>query len=363
MSEKRYQVFLSSTFIDLKEERQAVLEAILELRHIPAGMEIFPAADSTPWELIKSIVSDSDYYVLIVGGRYGSVDASGLSYTEREYELAVELKPVLPFLHADPGMLPVAKSEIEKKTRKRLEMFRKRVESHHTRKYWNNTAELKAQVIVALTWAFQTHPAIGWVRAEGYNDEELLRRLTNLQERFDAAQSEIATLREQMGEMTNASQYSQGDERVNISSEFVRNSGDGQEEDFSDVVQLSWNEIFFGIGSRLMLGATNDQLTRALEPIILGALTSRPEYDQGLRTRRCFVTPSTLQLIVNQFAALGLVEPQQVPGTGEDLRGRGYSTLENGWRLTAKGRAKYFSAVAVRKDDESVEVIGETGSR
>ena len=69
MSAPRFQIFLSSTFRDLREERQAALEAILELGHFPAGMEAFPAADATPWELIKTVINESDYYVLIVGGK------------------------------------------------------------------------------------------------------------------------------------------------------------------------------------------------------------------------------------------------------------------------------------------------------
>jgi hypothetical protein len=77
--DKRYQVFISSTFIDLKDERQAVLRAILELDHMPAGMELFPAADDSAWQLIKDVIDASDYYVLIIGGRYGSLDETGLS--------------------------------------------------------------------------------------------------------------------------------------------------------------------------------------------------------------------------------------------------------------------------------------------
>jgi hypothetical protein len=85
----RYEIFISSTFRDLKAERQAVLEAILELGHFPAGMEIFPAANATPWTLIETIIKDCDYYVLIIGGMYGSTDETGVSYTEREYDLAL----------------------------------------------------------------------------------------------------------------------------------------------------------------------------------------------------------------------------------------------------------------------------------
>lgn len=108
----RYQIFVSSTFRDLRRERQAVLDAILELGHFPAGMEVFPAANATPWTLIDAIISESDYYVLIVGGIYGNTDEAGLSYTEREYDLACEKGiPILAFLHKDPDAIPFGMSE------------------------------------------------------------------------------------------------------------------------------------------------------------------------------------------------------------------------------------------------------------
>jgi hypothetical protein len=42
---KRYQIFISSTFTDLKEERDEVTQAIMELGHFPYGMEAFPATN------------------------------------------------------------------------------------------------------------------------------------------------------------------------------------------------------------------------------------------------------------------------------------------------------------------------------
>lgn len=90
---KKYQIFISSTFIDLKEERQAAVEAILKKGHIPAGMELFTAGDKSQWEIIKKWIDDSDIYLLILGGRYGSIDeTTGLSYTEMEYNYAIEKK-------------------------------------------------------------------------------------------------------------------------------------------------------------------------------------------------------------------------------------------------------------------------------
>src|ERR1035437_5854351 len=102
--DKRYQVFVSSTYEDLQEERREVMQALLALDCIPTGMELFSAADEDSWSLIERFISECDYYVVIVGGRYGSVAPDGKSYTEMEYDYAVKAGiPVLAFLHKDPG--------------------------------------------------------------------------------------------------------------------------------------------------------------------------------------------------------------------------------------------------------------------
>ncbi|SBS78265.1 conserved hypothetical protein [uncultured Mycobacterium sp.] len=102
---KRYQVFVSSTYKDLTDERAAVIQMILGLDHFPAGMEMFPAANEDQWKLIERVIDESDYYIVVVGGRYGSVDETvGVSFTEREYDYAIATKtPVLGFLHKDPA--------------------------------------------------------------------------------------------------------------------------------------------------------------------------------------------------------------------------------------------------------------------
>ena len=54
--DKRYQIFISSTFSDLKEERNMVMQTIMSLDSIPAGMELFPAMDEEQFEFIKKII-------------------------------------------------------------------------------------------------------------------------------------------------------------------------------------------------------------------------------------------------------------------------------------------------------------------
>ena len=92
MQKRKLQVFVSSTFKDLKVERQTAVQAILEAGHIPAGMELFIAEDASQWDIIKEWIDESDVYMLIIGGRYGSIELeSGKSYTHLEYEYAVSV--------------------------------------------------------------------------------------------------------------------------------------------------------------------------------------------------------------------------------------------------------------------------------
>ena len=164
MRRRRYQVFVSSTFADLVDERQAVLHTLVELGCFPAGMEFFPASSADALTYIKSIVDDSDYYVLIIGGKYGSLTDEGISFTQAEYEYAAEHKYVLVFLHGDPDGLAVRLAELDPDRRARLDAFRKLVESRHVCKYWTTTAELAARVASTLAATFEENPQEGWVR-------------------------------------------------------------------------------------------------------------------------------------------------------------------------------------------------------
>src|SRR5271169_4171714 len=126
--DKRYQVFVSSTYADLKEERRKVIQTVIESNCIPAGMELFPAADEEQLAFIKRVIDDCDYYLLIIGGRYGSVDETGVSYTEQEYDYAVRQGLwVIALLHDNPDEIPLGKSEKDPAARERLQKFREKV--------------------------------------------------------------------------------------------------------------------------------------------------------------------------------------------------------------------------------------------
>ena len=91
--ERKYQIFVSSTYEDLKDERKEVVQAILKCNCIPAGMELWPASSKSQWEIIKSVIDESDYYLLIIAGKYGSEgmddDGKKIGFTEMEFDYAM----------------------------------------------------------------------------------------------------------------------------------------------------------------------------------------------------------------------------------------------------------------------------------
>ena len=129
--ERKHQVFVSSTYKDLIEERQQVIHALLELDCIPAGMELFPATDEDAWSLIKEVIDGCDYYIVTIAGLYGSTNSDGISFTELEYDYAVSInKPIISFLHNDLGSLPSSKTEKTEKKQEKLKKFREKAEKN-----------------------------------------------------------------------------------------------------------------------------------------------------------------------------------------------------------------------------------------
>jgi Domain of unknown function (DUF4062) len=117
---RKLQVFVSSTYSDLIHERQFCVEAILRAGHIPAGMELFSAGSETQLDIIKRWIDESDVYMLLLGGRYGSIEpVSGLSYTEIEYNYAIEIgKPFFAIVLSDDFI----DEKVDKKGRSILEL-------------------------------------------------------------------------------------------------------------------------------------------------------------------------------------------------------------------------------------------------
>jgi len=239
---KRYQIFVSSTYEDLRLERQAVMNALLELDCIPSGMELFPAADNDQWSLIKQVIDDCDYYIAIIGGRYGSVGPDGIGYTEMEYRYAESKgKPIIAFLHENPGKISAEKTDQDDKKRDLLHNFRALAEKKMC-KYWTNPDNLQSQIIVSLNKLFRTHPSIGWVRADQLPDEDANSEILSLRRKIDELESELESVRKIPLEDTK--ELAQGNDLFSIRFLFIANSDKLSSKTYEYQFRASWNELF-----------------------------------------------------------------------------------------------------------------------
>lgn len=168
MSERRYQVFVSSTSMDLHEERRLVIDALLEASYIPVGMELFNAATESVWPVIERLISNCDYYVVIVAGRYGSERPGGKSYTQSEYEYARSIgKPRLAFLYRSPENLPRRLTEPTETGMEKVKRFRDTLQNELLCKLWERGGdELAGKVVSSLNSAVLSDPQPGWVRGD-----------------------------------------------------------------------------------------------------------------------------------------------------------------------------------------------------
>jgi hypothetical protein len=218
--DKRYQVFVSSTYEDLHEERREVMQALLALDCIPTGMELFPAADDDSWTHIQRFIAECDYYVVIVGGRYGSKGHAGKSYTEMEYDRAVEVGlPVLAFLHKDPGIIPANKTEPADDGKAALAAFRKRIENARHAKYWSSSGELAGTVTLSMASIMKIKPRVGWVRADLVPDEGATQELLRLRREIDSLSEELSLTRNRSAP-EGLEDLAQGDDTTNITIDF-----------------------------------------------------------------------------------------------------------------------------------------------
>lgn len=193
MDNRKYQVFISSTYADLVEERKKVLDMLLMADCIPAGMEAFVATDIEQFEVIKKVIDLCDYYVLIIGQRYGSINPqTGVSYTEMEYDYAIEKNiPVLVFARDEQVTLEESKTESDEYKRGKLREFRTKALSNRLCSIWKNTDELVGQIAVSIMTAKQNIKRPGWQRGADYDEASLRREIMRLEKENEKLLKEL----------------------------------------------------------------------------------------------------------------------------------------------------------------------------
>ncbi len=209
--EQWYKVFVSSTYDDLTEERQKVVDTLLKINCIPTGMEYFPSTGEHQWSIIQRTIDQCDYYLLILAGKYGSINKTGiggdkyrgLGYTEMEYLYAIsKSKPIIAFLHGNIASLPSYKTEQNQTTRKRLDKFKSALKEIAEVQFWENPDELCAKVSTSLHSAFIYYPRPG-LAPQLYYEKHFSEEFKSVQDELGNAQAKIRELQREVSILMN----------------------------------------------------------------------------------------------------------------------------------------------------------------
>jgi hypothetical protein len=146
-------IYISSTYADLKKEREAAAQSVRRLEeHQAAAMENYVAADQRPLDKCLRDVKSCDVYVGIFAWRYGFIPQGyDKSITHLEYETARQAGiPRLIFLLDEEAAWPV-KYVDKGKDRQRIERLRRELKNERLVSHFHNELELSALVTAAVS--------------------------------------------------------------------------------------------------------------------------------------------------------------------------------------------------------------------
>jgi len=327
--DKRYQVFVSSTYSDLKSERSAIIQALMQMDCIPAGMELFPAADEEQFEFIKKIIDDCDYYILIIAGRYGSIAPDGASYTEKEYEYARSKGiPVLSFVHGNPDCLEPEKCDRDPATLARLSAFREKVTAGTLAKMWSDPKELPGLVAISLSRSMKTHPAVGWARGDQVSNIQLLNELNETRKRNEELERRLRDI------TPNVAAIAGLDDTVELTGTYHSSSSRNSHE---SKMTLTWGELFATIAPDV-IGQPNELI---MSGVFKDRMNKLYREKKGCAPGDWYVRDQDYQTAKIQLMALNLVDVSMQPTVN------GGSALF--WSLTPLGEATMLQLRTAKK--------------
>lgn len=337
---KKYQVFVSATCDDLREERLRVAEALLSSGCIPVGLDLCPRDSSLEQaNAVKALIDDSDYYLILVGGRYGSLAPTGISYTHREFIYAqTKRKPMASLIHEHPESLPQEKRERAAEGVARLRDFKELVARSTLVRPWNQPDDLKGGIQRLLAQLVKTHPMPGWVRGSQVADlnavrenQELRRKVEELTKQLEGVTNGRALKSDSLAKGTdltavnyNCNVYIKGNCIVSQAR-----------------TQMTWDSIFATLAPTMMNEVTEDQMRQVLAARLADtALKDVESQHKGAHAvRDIVINPVSFNTIKMHFRALGYIRKGATPGPGNQPT----------WQITPQGDQYMVGLLAVRR--------------
>lgn len=325
---KKYQVFVSSTFTGMGDARQELMMALLSMGMMPTGMELRPQEQGSQWNMIQQVIAECDYYVVLLGGRYGPLSPMGLSYIHREYVFAAtKKKPVIAFIHDHPETLPLDERENSREGEVRFQDFRKLLrEKSALFRHWNTPTDLAEVVRKSMPLLVKQAPAVGWVRGTPVADINQVRDIQNLKKRIEELEKEkeeltagrrppvdtLARGTDKVALQYSCNAYIKGDCKVTMAQS-----------------SMTWDTVFATVGPQMMHEVPESVMREALEEVLATSALSDVQQilPKAHAVRNVVLSTASFNQVKIQLRALGLIRKT----SQRDASG------QTGWQLTPHG--------------------------
>ncbi|RKG48215.1 DUF4062 domain-containing protein [Acinetobacter cumulans] len=263
---------------------------------------------------MKKIIDDCDYYLLLIGGRYGSLSPEGISYTEMEYDYAVSkgLK-VIALIHGDVNNLPQIKCEKDPTLQEKLEKFRDKAKTGRLVKFWKNADQIAGLVSLSLSKTIKTYPAIGWVRADLVPSKDTSQEILGLQNKVKELEDKILQLKSKPEGLDS---LSQGDDLIEVTlglkAHTLEQDNYEAKSHYQFRVYLTWNNVFEYLSPSLIVENSENVLLELLKESITKfcheELSDEIKKQQLKNISNLRAFTDDLRIILVQFRALRLIE-------------------------------------------------------
>ena len=307
---------------------------------------------------VSDLIKQCDYYIVIVAGRYGSLTTEGVSFTQKEYEFAVQNGiPTIAFVHATPEELPLKKVDTDPRQKKRLDDFTQKLKKRLC-KEWHNADELGAVVSRSLTQLIKREPRAGWIRASDTRSVEDATEIINLNKRIKELEERLKRY-EGVG-VSDVSMLCDGEDlfefdyTFNVCTNAKEYYGKEILKNHRERGTLSWNKIFSAIAPHIMSAARETSVKNALSQLLkveceasIAVKLKQGEYLDGFK-----LMSLSFDVIKVQLQALGLITINREildAGNVSNSKENNSKTVTPVWRLTDRGSRRMYEILAIKK--------------
>jgi hypothetical protein len=289
-------------------------------------MEYFPAIDEEQFEFIKKVIEDSDYYIVIIGDRYGSLAPDGLSFTEKEFDFASSIgKKIIAIIKKESA-------ESDNLQKSKLEKFKQKVSSGRMVKYCDANHEIPTSVLMSLIKTISAYPSVGWIRGDTITNPELLKELNDQRKENELLRQQIEE-KERNKNIPIDFELADFSEKIELIAKPIIGGGTK----FSR--EVSWKDLFSLISPYLIKNPSEE----AIRGIIESEFFENIEVQEGIHLK--ILEPKIMNQIRVQFQAYGLIEVGYLKTTSGDRAVF--------WSITTEGQKKMVELISKRSPSKS----------